>query len=147
MPTPDIESFSRELLSGFAPKVRLSPNDWSEANRRMEPGASKRGRWRSYPFQVQPLNDISDPSCSRITLNWASQFLGKSAIITSIVGYFMSEDPASVLLVEPTETAASHFIRSRLNPMIETTASLSGIIDTGVARVKVLVEGSGDSSY
>jgi phage terminase large subunit GpA-like protein len=129
-----IGEFIDRLLSGFAPKQRLSPNSWNEKHRSMEPGAAKAGRWRSYEFQKEPLDAISDSSVRKVTLQWCSQFCGKSAVITGQLGWLIDQAPTPVLLVNPTESGALSFMRSRLNPLLESTPCLSSVIDSTKSR-------------
>jgi phage terminase large subunit GpA-like protein len=101
----------------------------------MEPGASKKGRWRCYPYQVEIFDAILDPECSQLTIKFCSQLLGKSAILTGITGYIMAEMPTSILNVHPTEDGARHYCRNRLNPLITETPVLRRVIsDTSQRR-------------
>lgn len=121
-------------ISGFVPKPFQSPSDWNEANRLMEAGAAKVGRWRNYPFQAEPMDAITEGDVRQVSLMWASQLLGKSALITGVIGWTMDQRPASMLFVAPTELSANHYVRSRVNPLIATTLSLSEIVSSPRSR-------------
>jgi phage terminase large subunit GpA-like protein len=95
----------------------------------MEPGASKKGRWRNYPYQVEIFDAITDPECSQMTIKFCSQLLGKSAILTGLVAWLIDQQPTSIVHVFPTVDNATNFAKSRLNPLIASTPCLSRVID------------------
>jgi phage terminase large subunit GpA-like protein len=106
----------------------------------MEPGASKRGRWRNFSFQLDPLNDFA--GSGKVTLQMASQYLGKSAILAGGIAFRIDCMPTSMLLVNPTESGSYNFMRSKLNPIISSTPSLSAIVSSVKTR-KDLRSGEG----
>jgi len=66
-------------------KHLLLPSEWQEKYRIAPPGSPRPGKWRNYPFQIEPMDAIMDGSCSSLTLMWASQLIGKSSIIDGVL--------------------------------------------------------------
>jgi phage terminase large subunit GpA-like protein len=130
-----VDEFLAGLFQTFTPQKPITPSQWQELHRVMEPGAAKHGRWRNYPFQVEILDAITDPDCSQLTLKFCSQLLGKSAILTGIIGWLIDQNPTSILNVHPTDDGASYFSRNRLSPMIQSIPRLNRLIsDTPLRR-------------
>jgi phage terminase large subunit GpA-like protein len=101
----------------------------------MEPGASKKGRWRCYEYQREIFDALLDPECSQLTIKFCSQLLGKSAILTGITGYIIAEMPTSILNVHPTDEGAAYYCRNRLNPMITEIPALRRLISDASKRI------------
>jgi phage terminase large subunit GpA-like protein len=127
-------SFIREMLSLFEPHRLISPAEWQEEYRIAPPGSPVQGRWRNYPFQVEPLNCAADPNVSSVTLEWASQFLGKSSIVEGIIGWLIDQRPTSIVCVHPTFENAAAWSKNRLGPLIESTPCLSNKVDSSESR-------------
>ena len=83
------------LLGLLKPRERLLPSVWNERHRILPKGtASKTGVFRCFPFQVEPMNAPADPECSSLTLDFASQVLGKTTIIEGIIGWYIDQSGA-----------------------------------------------------
>jgi phage terminase large subunit GpA-like protein len=77
------------------------------------------------PYQSGPLEAISDPLTKRITLIWASQ-LGKTLILKITIGYFIDQEPSSILYIMPTLSLARTFSKRRIGPMLRDVDALKG---------------------
>lgn len=58
----------------------------------------------------------------------SSAQVGKTLILKAIIGYHIDQDPAPILLVQPTIEMAETFSKDRLAPMIRDTPALKGKI-------------------
>ena len=63
------------------------------------------------------MDAISDPTIERVVI-MASARVGKTEIINNLTGYHIHQDPAPILVVYPTETAAEEWSRDKLAPML-----------------------------
>jgi phage terminase large subunit GpA-like protein len=64
----------------------------------------------------------------------SSAQVGKTEIVNNIVGYFMSQDPSPVLLLQPTLEMAEAWSKDRLAPMVRDTPALKGLIKDARSR-------------
>ena len=71
------------------------------------------------------MDSISDPSIKDIVIMAGSQ-VGKTEMLLNIVGYHISQDPAPMLVVQPTLEMAQSFSKDRLAPMLRDTPCLKG---------------------
>ena len=78
----------------------------------------------------------------KVTLCWCSQYCGKSAIIAGGIAFLMDRRPMSILLIHPTESSVTSFMRGKLNPILSSTPSLAAIVSSEKTR-KALRTGEG----
>ena len=64
----------------------------------------------------------------------SSAQVGKTELILNALGYFMQQDPAPMLVVQPTLQMAEAFSKDRLAPMIRDTPVLTGLVREPRAR-------------
>lgn len=69
------------------------------------------------------MDAISNPLYERVAVMSSAQ-VGKSAIVLNAVGYYIDQDPAPILLVQPSLEFARDFSRDRVKPMIQETPVL-----------------------
>lgn len=60
--------------------------------------------------------------------------IGKTEMLNNVVGYFMSQDPSPLLVVQPTLEMAETWSKDRLAPMLRDTPLLSGLVADSKAR-------------
>ena len=78
----------------------------------------------------EPMDAITEPDVETVVFKASSQ-VGKTEYLLNICGYFMDQEPAPILLVEPTLDIAEAYSKDRLAPMIRDTPPLSEKILTG----------------
>ena len=114
----------------WKPPTKLSVSEWSDSYRRLSPEASaEAGRW--YTSRTEYLRGImdavSDPTINQIIIQSASQ-IGKTELILNLIGFHIHQDPAPILVVQPTLTMAQAFSKDRLAPMLRDTPVLKGSV-------------------
>jgi phage terminase large subunit GpA-like protein len=124
------------LADVFRPPPRLSPSQWADQYRQLSREANaKGGQWRSFPFQVEPMDSVIDPTVQSTALQWASQITGKTEVVLNIIAYFIHQDPAPILVVQPNMTPMGEaFSKLRIGPMVRDTPALRGLIKEPRAR-------------
>jgi phage terminase large subunit GpA-like protein len=81
------------------------------------------GHCRLWPFQREILDAIGDPLIERITLIKPVR-VGLSTMIVGAIGHFIANDPASILLLLPTEADARDSVVSDVEPIFAATPAL-----------------------
>lgn len=79
------------------------------------------------------MDAFSDPEIEEIIV-WTSSQVGKTTIIENVVGYYIDQDPAPILVVQPILDVARTFSKDRLSPMLRDTPCLQNKISDGNSR-------------
>jgi phage terminase large subunit GpA-like protein len=122
-------ALARRLLQLCEPKTPISPSEWQEEYRIAPSGSVKEGKWKNFCFQKEPLDCFTDPEVSTVTMQWASQLLGKTSTLLGILAYVIDQEPTQVLIVHPTFDSARAWAKNSLGPLIENCSTLVQRID------------------
>ncbi len=120
------ERINKILAYSFRPKPRLKISEWSARYRYLAAGASaESGKFQidRVPYQREMLDDPIDPEVSETFWMIAAQ-MGKSESMNSIIGYYIDQDPAPILIVYPTLDGGAKYSKKKLTPMINATPRL-----------------------
>jgi phage terminase large subunit GpA-like protein len=79
------------------------------------------------------MDALNDPSVETVVMMSSAQ-VGKTEILNNIVGYFVDQDPTSILVVQPTLTMGQAWSKDRLSPMLRDTPCLRGKVKDPRAR-------------
>lgn len=123
-------------LRRLAPPPRLTLSQWADQYRYLSPETSAEpGRWSTAraAYLRGIMDAISDPRVERVVI-MASARVGKTEVINNLVGYHVGQDPAPILIVYPTETAAEEWSRDKLAPMLRDSPSLRSKIAPARSR-------------
>jgi phage terminase large subunit GpA-like protein len=126
------ESRVRRLLCEnrqiWLPPPDLTISQWADRERRISPEASAEpGRWRTSraEYQREIMDAVSDPLVDRVVVMTSSQ-IGKTEIVLNLVGYYVDQEPAPILTLQPTLEMGEAFSKDRLSTMIRDTPALQG---------------------
>jgi phage terminase large subunit GpA-like protein len=73
------------------------------------------------------MDALSDPSLETVVVMSSAQ-VGKTEILNNAIGYFISQDPSPMLVVQPTLDMAQTWSKDRLAPMLRDTPILGGLV-------------------
>lgn len=79
------------------------------------------------------MDAISDYEVHTVVIMSSAQ-VGKTEIINNIVGYHVHQDPAPILLLQPTLEMGQAWSKDRLAPMLRDTPALKGLVKDARAR-------------
>ncbi len=111
-------------------------SEWADANRRLSSeSAAEPGAWRTdrAPYQRGIMDALNDPTIREIWCQKSAQ-VGWTEIINNVIGYYVDQDAAPILLVQPTLEMAEAWSKDRLAPMIRDTPCLRDRIADPKAR-------------
>ena len=112
------------------PPPKLSVSEWADRYRRLSAeGSPEAGQWRTSRAEYQRgvMDALTDPTVKQVVMMSSSQ-VGKTEILNNIVGYYVSQEPAPMLLVMPTITMGEAWSKDRCAPMVRDTPTLRGRI-------------------
>ena len=121
---PFLTDKEREALS---PPPDLTVSEWADKHRVLLAKTSREpGPWRTSrtPYLRAIMDAYNDPHIRHVVFQAGTQ-LGKSeAVILNILGYIISEDPYSTLLVYPSADDSRSVSRNRIQPMVDASPVL-----------------------
>ena len=121
-------------------KPRLNLTQWAEKFRILShESSSNYGRFKAFSYQVEPMNEISNPKRRKIVLLWGSQ-VGKSETINNAIGYFIHQEPSTILFLLPNDTDAEDYSKRRLAPMFRDCNVLNDLINSNDANNTILIK-------
>lgn len=128
-------SATRRAQEFLRPPPELRPSEWAERNLRIPVGNALPGpmRFENAPYQVEPLDMTADPRCTRITLKWGAQ-VGKTMVALCAQGYRIEHNPASQIMLQPSQGDLHTWLETKFNPMVESNDRLQELIATPRAR-------------
>lgn len=118
----------RRATSVYAPPPILTVSQWADRFRRLSPEASAEpGQWITSRAEYQRgiMDACNDPAVETIVVMSSAQ-VGKTEILNNVIGYFIHQDPAPILVIQPTLEMAEAWSKDRLAPMIRDTPCLRG---------------------
>lgn len=120
----DIEARSRQA---WRPPPKLTLSQWADAEFFLSAESSAQtGRWKTLPFQKGPMDAITDPTVTEVTLMKAAR-LGFTKMIDAAIGYAMHQDPSGVLAIQPTVEDAKGFSKEEIDPMLRDVPCLAAL--------------------
>ncbi len=120
----------------MAPPPRLTVSQWADAYRHLSAEASAEpGRWDTGRAEYQRgiMDAVSDPRVETLVIMSSAQ-VGKTEIINNLVGYHIHQDPAPILVIQPTTEMGEAWSKDRLAPMLRDTPALRGRVSEAKAR-------------
>jgi phage terminase large subunit GpA-like protein len=125
-----LESRRRNLQ----PPPKLTLSQWAERYAVLSRETSAQtGRFRSFPYQTGIMDAVTDPSVTMITVQKSAR-VGYTKILDHVAGYFIHQDPAPLLVVQPRVEDAEDYSSTEIEPMLRDTPVLSEI--TGDLKAK-----------
>ena len=111
----------------WKPPPDLTISQWADGFRRLSSESSAEpGAWRTdrAAYQRGIMDAISDPSLREVWVMKSAQ-VGWTEILNNCIGFHVHQDPAPMLLVQPTLEMAEAWSKDRLAPMVRDTPALS----------------------
>jgi phage terminase large subunit GpA-like protein len=67
---------------------------------------------------------MANPDCRRITLMWGAQ-TGKTQVVNCAIGFNIAQQPASQIVMQPSQGDLQTWLETKLTPLIETNPTLT----------------------
>ncbi|ECG8590767.1 phage terminase large subunit family protein [Salmonella enterica subsp. salamae] len=117
------------MLGRLRPPPKLKPSAWAEKNVRIPAGNAVPGLLRldNAPYQREPMDMAVNPDCYRITLMWGAQ-VGKTMLALCIQGYHIAAEPASQMMMQPSQDDLRTWLETKFNPMAEECAQINSVL-------------------
>ncbi|WP_417905277.1 phage terminase large subunit family protein [Candidatus Tisiphia endosymbiont of Micropterix aruncella] len=138
MPTSQIiwSQITKKIAKLVAPPPKLSVSQWADNYRKLSSESSAEpGSWHTSktPYQREIMDAVNDPKIEMIVVMSSAQ-VGKTEVINNIVGYHIHQDPAPMLIVQPTEKLAESWSTDRLTPMLRDSEVFKNLVKDPKSR-------------
>lgn len=125
---PAWEGIVKHWFAQLRPPPNLTLSQWADSERILSiESSSEPGRWHTerVPYMREVMDAISDVQQSKIVIVKAAQVAATESILNAI-GYYITQDPTTMLAVLPTLEAAQSWSKDKLAPMLRDTPALKG---------------------
>jgi len=129
-------NYIAERTKIFKSPPMLKVSEWADKYRVLSSKASAEpGRWHTSRAEYQRgiMDAINDPDIEQVVAMTCAQ-IGKTETLGNIIGYFISQDPAPILVIQPTLEMAMTWSKDRFTPMIRDCDILKGKIKESKTR-------------
>lgn len=126
-------TYTDAFLSAFKPRSKLTGSQWADKYRYVAPGTSPEpGEWRTsrVPYLREPMDSATDKHTEIVVMMTSSQ-IGKSEILLNIMGFYVDQEPAPQLMLQPTLEAAESFSKERIDPTFRYSPGLNDKLEEG----------------
>ena len=124
------------FIGGLFPDPRLTVSEWADAHRVLSTvSSSEAGPWRTErtPYLREIMDALSASSpVTRVVFTKGAQ-VGATEAGNNWIGYVIAHAPGPMLCLMPTDATAEDNVRTRIDPLIESTPAI---------REKVAVRGA-----
>ena len=128
-PLASLDEVIARARAAWRPPPKLTLSQWADEHFRLSVESSAQpGRWTTLPYQVEPMNCMSDPLVTDVTVMKSAR-IGYTLMISAAIGYFVDQDPCSILFVEPTVEDVKSFSKETIAPMIRDVPRLAAIME------------------
>jgi phage terminase large subunit GpA-like protein len=133
---PALQLIINRTLAALAPPPTLTVSEWADRERRLSPEASAEpGAWETSRAEYLRgiMDSLSDPIITRVVVAKGSQ-VGYTECVNNVLGFFVDQDPAPILVIQPTVEMAEAWSKDRLSPMLRDTPCLAGKVKSPLTR-------------
>ena len=124
--------FYAVIARAIAPRPITTVSSWADKYRILTSKSSGEvGQWRTdrTPYLREVMDTLSsNHPCQRSVLMFAAQ-LGKTEAAMNWIGYVIHHSPAPMLVVVPTLEVRKRWVRQRLDPLLNETPAIRGLMD------------------
>ena len=139
--SPLAKELRRVRREALAPPSRLSLSAWAAQHARLPAGSNALpGRFVAFSYQTGIMDAITDPAVKQVVVQKSAR-VDYTRCLDHAIGYYIHQDPSSVLMVLPRIEDAEDFSRSEILPLLADTpvlATITGDIKSRDASQRVL---------
>jgi len=86
------------------------------------------------PYLREIMDAISDPTVTEMVVMKSAQVGFTEGVLNNAIGYYIHQDPSSVIVVQPSDYDAEDWSKTRLAPMLRDTPCLVGLVREARSR-------------
>jgi phage terminase large subunit GpA-like protein len=131
------DTYESAYRDGWRPDPHLTISQWADANRII---GTKAGHaevaWdtSTTPYLREIMDALGPRAPARRVVFMKGSQVGGTEVGNNWIGFLMDRSPAPILILRPTVEEARRFSRQRLDPMIDATPALQGLVRKARSR-------------
>jgi len=130
----NLERLELAAFKAFKPPKKLTLSEWADNYAYLSSESSAEGgRWRTLPYQKGIMDAITDNKVEQVTVMKSAR-VGYSKILNHVIAYYIHQDPAPIMLVQPTIEDAQGYSKEEIAPMLRDTPCLKGLVSESKAK-------------
>lgn len=115
--------------AGLKPPPKLSVSEWADEFFYLSAeNSAQAGKWHTLPYQREILDAFSDPTVSHVSVMKSAR-VGYTLMISAVMGYYIHQASASIMMVQPTVEDAKGVSRETVGPVLRDVPVLAALID------------------
>jgi len=117
--------------AGIKPEPLLTVSQWADAHRMLSSrGSAEPGRWRNSrtPYLAEIMDCLSPSHPAQRVVFMKGAQVGGTECGNNWIGYIIHHAPGPMLAVQPTVELGKRFSRQRIEPLLEETPALRGLV-------------------
>ena len=127
MDSSPLEYTVKSTLALLEPPPELTLSEWANTYGFLSPETSAApGKFLAFGYQNGILDSVTDPTVDQIVVMKSAR-VGYTKCIDHVIGYFIHQDPAPILVVQPVISDAQDYSRTEILPMLRDTPVLAAI--------------------
>ena len=132
--TVSVDTLTQRALEAWRPPPRLPLSAWADAYFVLSPeSAAEPGRWKTLPYQREPMDAITDPRVEQVTFMKSSR-VGYTKMLNAAVGYYIHQDACPIMIVQPTIEDAQGYSKEEIAPMLRDCPALAALVPEAKTR-------------
>ena len=136
----DTRALRRAALRALRPPPNVSISEWADKYRVLTSSqSSEPGQWETSRVEYlrEPMDAFSPNNPARRIVVMKARRVGYTeGCINNVIGAWMHMAPCPIMVAQPSEADAEEWSKDSLDPMLETTPVLRGIVTSDRARAK-----------
>ena len=126
----DLAAVRRNAMAALRPPPMLDLSTWVEANVHLPSSlAAHPGRMRLWPHQTEIARSMGDPAVERVSILKSAR-VGYTQLAVSMLGHFVANDPAPILVVLPAESDCRDLIVGNIEPTFAESPALRAALSS-----------------
>lgn len=126
------KGISGVFKNNLKPAPKLSLVEWADKYRVLDSKSSaEAGQWRTSRVEVARgvMEAVTDPDIQKVTAMCCTQLL-KTELLLNTIGYYIHQQPAPIIFMQPTTKMAESVSKDRLMPMLQLSPVLKNKISS-----------------
>lgn len=116
------------FFQALRPPKKMTLSEWADENFYLSAESSaEAGRWHTLPYQKGIMDAITDPTIEQISVKKSAR-VGYTKILNAAIGYYIHQDPCSIMVVQPSIEDAQGYSKEEIAPMLRDTPVLRNLV-------------------
>lgn len=121
-------------FSLFKPKPILTGSQWADKYFHLSPESSSRpGKWHTDPWQVEILDEMTNATTPFVDIMKSAR-VGYTKMLNIAQGYFIDQDPCSIIHAQPTDDETRGYAEDEFETMIRDNERIKRLVESDTLR-------------